>query len=63
MKITQEVRDFAACHNAPTVTFLAAEDGMAKMSAKFRERGGELYVVTALPYKHEPANAADLDSP
>ena len=53
MKISQEVRDFAAKQNAEPDTFLAAvspdavaeaEAGMAEMSAKFREVGGQLYV-------------------
>jgi phosphomethylpyrimidine synthase len=47
MKITQEVRDFAAKQNASADTFLAAEEveqGMAEMSAAFRETGGQLYV-------------------
>src|SRR3982750_3949504 len=47
MKITQEVRDFAAKQNASADTFLAAEDadkGMAEMSEKFREKGGEIYL-------------------
>jgi phosphomethylpyrimidine synthase len=47
MKITQEVRDFAAKQNAGADTFLAAteaEAGMAEMSEKFREKGSELYV-------------------
>jgi phosphomethylpyrimidine synthase len=49
MKITQEVRDFAAKQNAAPETFLAAseeeaEKGMAEMSAKFREVGNQLYV-------------------
>jgi phosphomethylpyrimidine synthase len=46
MKITQEVRDFAAKQNASADTFLAAEEadkGMAEMSEKFRERG-EIYL-------------------
>jgi phosphomethylpyrimidine synthase len=68
MKITQEVRDFAAKQN--TDSFLAAslsppagesdlpqasgergrhgeaeaEQGMAKMSEKFRQKGGEIYL-------------------
>jgi phosphomethylpyrimidine synthase len=42
MKITQEVRDFAAKQNQSTDAFLAAEEGMAEMSEKFREMGGEL---------------------
>jgi len=71
MKITQEVRDFAAKQNAEADTFLAAtnsspafagegnhaqhgggaasadaeaEAGMAEMSEKFREKGGEIYL-------------------
>ncbi len=47
MKITQEVRDFAARQNAPVETFVAAEDaeaGMAAMSEKFREKGSEVYL-------------------
>ena len=47
MKITQEVRDFAAKQNAGVETFLAAEEaeaGMAGMSLRYKERGGKLYV-------------------
>ncbi|WP_324074148.1 MAG: phosphomethylpyrimidine synthase ThiC [Erythrobacter sp.] len=48
MKITQEVRDFAAKQNAGIETFVASEEeaekGMAEMSAKFREVGNQLYV-------------------
>ena len=48
MKITQEVRDFAARQNADITTFVAseaeAEKGMAEMSEKFREVGNQLYV-------------------
>jgi hypothetical protein len=48
MKITQEVRDFAAKQNADITTFVAseaeAEAGMAEMSEKFREVGNQLYV-------------------
>jgi phosphomethylpyrimidine synthase len=73
MKITQEVRDFAAKQNAAADTFLAAtpsplvgegdsaelsgvrgplgeaeaEKGMAEMSEKFREQGGEIYLPAA----------------
>src|SRR5690242_1754147 len=49
MKITQEVRDFAARQNAGAETFVAAEEaeaGMAEMSEKFREEGGEIYLPT-----------------
>ncbi len=47
MKITQEVRDFAAKQNQPATAFIAAEEaerGMAQMSAVFRETGSELYM-------------------
>ena len=52
MKITQEVRDFAAKQNAGAETFLAAtpvsegeaEAGMQEMSRMFKETGSELYM-------------------
>ncbi|MFC0205938.1 phosphomethylpyrimidine synthase ThiC [Novosphingobium soli] len=47
MKITQEVREFAAKQNQPVETFVAAEDaeaGMAEMSKVFKESGSELYM-------------------
>jgi phosphomethylpyrimidine synthase len=75
MKITQEVRDFAAKQNSSADTFLAAaenpprhgegdqpkaggggpaeealseaEAGMAEMSERFREKGGEIYLPAA----------------
>ena len=50
MKITQEVRDFAAKQNAGVETFVAAEDaeaGMAEMSDRFREEGSEIYLPSA----------------
>ena len=50
MKITQEVREFAAKQNAAADSFLAveeAEKGMAEMSEKFREKGGEIYLPAA----------------
>ena len=50
MKITQEVRDFAAKQNASADTFLTIEEagkGMAEMSEKFRDQGGEIYVRAA----------------
>ena len=57
MKITQEVRDFAAQQNQSADGFLAtdlsaeasakAEAGMAEMSEKFREKGGEIYLPAA----------------
>ena len=46
MKITQEVRDFAARQNQEPGAFIAAEEaekGMALMSEKYRE-GGDLYM-------------------
>jgi phosphomethylpyrimidine synthase len=47
MKITQEVRDFAAKQNAGVETFVALQDaeaGMAEMSEVFKEKGGEIYL-------------------
>ncbi|MDP9055971.1 MAG: phosphomethylpyrimidine synthase ThiC [Pseudomonadota bacterium] len=47
MKITQEVRDFAAKQNAGVESFVAvadAEAGMAEMSEKFKEQGSEIYL-------------------
>jgi phosphomethylpyrimidine synthase len=41
MKITQDVRDYAAKQNEAHAD---AEAGMAEMSAKFREMGGNVYV-------------------
>jgi len=43
MKITQDVRDYAATLNDPAGVG-AAEAGMAQMSKKFRDMGGEVYV-------------------
>ena len=40
MKITQEVRDYAAKQEAQAQP---VEVGMAQMSQAFRQRGGELY--------------------
>jgi len=42
MKITQDVRDYAAKLNDPE--YQAAEKGMAEMSVKFKEMGGEVYL-------------------
>ncbi len=42
MKITQDVRDYAASLNDPEYKQVA--DGMAEMSEKFREMGGEVYL-------------------
>jgi phosphomethylpyrimidine synthase len=47
MKITQEVRDFAAKQNSGVETFVAAEEaeaGMAEMSRVYNEGGRELYI-------------------
>ena len=66
MKITQEVRDFAARQNQGADAFIAtapltsqdAEAGMAEMSEKFRERGGELY----LPAKEREVDGHEYGS-
>jgi phosphomethylpyrimidine synthase len=42
MKITQDVRDYAAKLNAETM--LEAEAGMAEKSAEFRAKGGAVYI-------------------
>ena len=48
MKITQDVRDYAATLNDPSGVGMSVsgtiEDGMAQMSAKFREMGESLYL-------------------
>ncbi|WP_447765297.1 phosphomethylpyrimidine synthase ThiC [Sphingopyxis panaciterrae] len=47
MKISQEVREFAAKQNQPAENFIAAEEaekGMAEMSELFKETGSELYM-------------------
>ena len=48
MKITQDVRDYAATLNDPASVGLSVsgqiEDGMAQMSAKFKEMGGNVYL-------------------
>jgi phosphomethylpyrimidine synthase len=47
MKITQEVRDFAAKQNQESTGFIAAEEveaGMKQMSEKYNEGGRELYI-------------------
>ncbi|WP_238484497.1 phosphomethylpyrimidine synthase ThiC [Rahnella bonaserana] len=43
MKITQEVRDYAAALVAKAQPIELVESGMAQMSAEFRSRGSELY--------------------
>jgi len=48
MKITQDVRDYAATLNDPASVGMSVsgviEDGMAQMSAKFKEMGGQVYL-------------------
>src|ERR1700758_3113893 len=48
MKITQDVRDYAATLNDPAAVGMSIsgtiEDGMAQMSAKFKEMGENLYL-------------------
>jgi phosphomethylpyrimidine synthase len=48
MKITQDVRDYAATLNDPASVGLningTIEDGMAQMSAKFKEMGSSVYL-------------------
>jgi phosphomethylpyrimidine synthase len=44
MKITQDVRDYAAKTNAGRSAMVEAEKGMAEMSVKFAAMGGKLYV-------------------
>ncbi|MCC0011446.1 MAG: phosphomethylpyrimidine synthase ThiC [Hyphomicrobiaceae bacterium] len=44
MKITQDVRDYAAKTNAGKSAMVEAEQGMAEMSEKFRQMGSEVYV-------------------
>jgi len=47
MKITQEVRDYAAAHAVEAEA--ALEAGLEEKAEEFRESGGELYVETAAP--------------
>jgi phosphomethylpyrimidine synthase len=44
MRITQDVRDYAAKTNAGASAMVEAEKGMAEMSQKFREMGAQVYV-------------------
>jgi phosphomethylpyrimidine synthase len=44
MKITQEVRDFARLQEEKAAASANADEGMAEMSKRFHEEGGELYV-------------------
>jgi phosphomethylpyrimidine synthase len=48
MKISQEVRDFAKANPQPLVPSEAeAEAGMAEMSKRFHDEGGEIYLPAA----------------
>ncbi len=51
MKITQDVRDYAATLNDPNSVGMSMsgviEDGMAQMSEKFRAMGEQVYVDAA----------------
>jgi phosphomethylpyrimidine synthase len=50
MKISQEVRDFAKANPAPAgpeMPEAEAEAGMAEMSQRFQDEGGDLYVPAA----------------
>jgi phosphomethylpyrimidine synthase len=49
MKITQDVRDYAAGLNDPGM--LTAEHGMALMSEKFKAMGEQVYVDKAVAVK------------
>ncbi|MFX5294963.1 hypothetical protein ABTD22_20350, partial [Acinetobacter baumannii] len=48
MKITQDVRDYAATLNDPAAVGMSMsgtiEDGMKEMSAKFKEMGSSVYL-------------------
>jgi phosphomethylpyrimidine synthase len=46
MKITQEVRDFARMQEQKAAS-ADADEGMAEMSKRFHDEGGELYVPAA----------------
>jgi phosphomethylpyrimidine synthase len=56
MKITQDVRDYAAKLEAEAHAE-AIEAGMQRMSAEFRQRGGEVYLPAS------EIAAAGIDSP
>ena len=44
MKITQEVRQYAAEHGVPAET-VAVVQGLREKAAEFRKGGGEIYVT------------------
>jgi len=48
MKITREVREYAAGMNTGEMVATEAEAGMAEMSELFREGGGEIYVAAKI---------------
>ena len=45
MRITEDIRQFAAAHGMETVE--AIEEGMREKAEEFREKGGEIYVEEA----------------
>jgi len=47
MKITQDVREYAAKTNAGKSAMIEAEQGMAEMSKKFKDMGSQVYVDAA----------------
>ena len=47
MKITQDVRDYAAKVNNPEMIEAEVKAGMAEKSAEFRAKGGEIYLPAA----------------
>jgi phosphomethylpyrimidine synthase len=51
MKITQDVRDYAATLGDNAKTALTAEEGMAQMSKKFLDMGAQVYVDQAVAVK------------
>ncbi|MCU5771589.1 phosphomethylpyrimidine synthase ThiC [Erwiniaceae bacterium BAC15a-03b] len=54
MKITQEVREYAAKQQAPEAQAQPIEVGMVQMSQAFRSRGGELYHPADTLNQEEP---------
>lgn len=61
MKISREVRDFAAKQNQSADPFLAVEvvdKGMAEMSERFRAEGGEIHLPATDQLCKLPRSAA-----
>ncbi len=59
MKITQDVRDYAATLNDTAAAgTLTAEQGMAQMSKKFLDMGAEVYVEAEKAAAAKDANKA-----